>query len=873
MIVREDRADDRRLVAYLVGTASHDTLRGELQKRLPDYMMPAAWVTLEVMPLTQNGKIDRRKLPVPVVEQEDATDAQKPRGPVEEMLAGIFAEVLELEQVGRDDDFFELGGHSLLAIQVISRIRTSLSGKVAVHALFEMPSVASLAAMLATSVGPPVLQTSITRIHDDVDPVASFGQSRLWFLDQLSAVGAAYNVPVSLRLRGTLDKVRLAEAFNRLIERHEVLRSRFPVDARTGGPLLTIEQGVTLAIPVTDLTDHSAQADEVRRIAMMEALQLFDLRCDLPIRLQLLVLNPQEHVLLITFHHIASDGWSLGIVVRELAALYGGVPLVPLEVRYRDYAAWQRTWFDGSRRQAQLGYWNAHLAGLPPLLALPTDRPRPTHQSHRGSSLRWSFGPALSNSLKNLARQTDATLFMVLLAGYASLLSRLAGQMDLAIGTPVANRDRLETEGIVGFFVNTLVMRPALSGEPSVRELITRVRSEALAAYAHQDLPFEEVVEALAPQRSLAHSPLFQTMFALQNTPLSAMRLGSLDIEHLDFGNQTVTFDLVSNLWEEGGELHGLLQFSSDLFDIRTIEKFVGHLQALYAGMCSDPARAMHLLPLLSAQELTQLQAWNQTSQSYPVDESLIAQFGRVVARHGDSAALEYSGGTISYSELDAWSARLADELRRAGVRAGHRVGLSGERSPALIAGMLAILETGAAYVPLDPAYPTERLAFMASDCALQVALIGPGGRAPSDVSVLETGQPRPYSRSRPAALVHGDAPAYIMYTSGSTGTPKGIVIPQHAVTRLVRHTDYVQLGAGDRIAHLASPSFDAATFEIWGALLHGGTLVIVDQDTVLAPVALTAALHSRRVDTAFMTTALFNRIAQEIPQGLFLPA
>jgi amino acid adenylation domain-containing protein/non-ribosomal peptide synthase protein (TIGR01720 family) len=869
VIVREDRAEDRRLVAYLVGTASHDTLRSELQKRLPDYMMPAAWVTLEVMPLTQNGKIDRRKLPVPVVEQEDATDAQKPRGPVEEMLAGIFAEVLELEQVGRDDDFFELGGHSLLAIQVISRIRTSLSGKVAVHALFEMPSVASLAAMLAKSVGPPVLQTSITRIHDDVDPVASFGQSRLWFLDQLSAVGAAYNVPVSLRLRGTLDKVRLAEAFNRLIERHEVLRSRFPVDARTGGPLLTIEQGVTLAIPVTDLTDHPAQADEVRRIAMMEALQLFDLRCDLPIRLQLLVLNPQEHVLLITFHHIASDGWSLGIVVRELAALYGGVPLVPLEVRYRDYAAWQRTWFDGSRRQAQLGYWNAHLAGLPPLLALPTDRPRPTHQSHRGSSLRWSFGPALSNSLKNLARQTDATLFMVLLAGYASLLSRLAGQTDLAIGTPVANRDRLETEGIVGFFVNTLVMRPALSGEPSVRELITRVRSEALAAYAHQDLPFEEVVEALAPQRSLAHSPLFQTMFALQNTPLSAMRLGSLDIEHLDFGNQTVTFDLVSNLWEEGGELHGLLQFSSDLFDLHTIEKFVGHLQALYAGMCSDPARAMHLLPLLSAQELTQLQAWNQTSQSYPVDESLIAQFGRVVARHGDSAALEYSGGTVSYSELDAWSARLADELRRAGVRAGHRVGLSGERSPALIAGMLAILETGAAYVPLDPAYPTERLAFMASDCALQVALIGPGGRAPSDVSVLETGQPRPYSRSRAAALVHGDAPAYIMYTSGSTGTPKGIVIPQHAVTRLVRHTDYVQLGAGDRIAHLASPSFDAATFEIWGALLHGGTLVIVDRDTVLAPVALTAALHSRRVDTAFMTTALFNRIAQEIPQGL----
>jgi amino acid adenylation domain-containing protein len=866
VIVREDRAEDRRLVAYLVGTASHDTLRSELQKRLPDYMMPAAWVTLEVMPLTQNGKIDRRKLPVPVVEQEDATDAQKPRGPVEEMLAGIFAEVLELEQVGRDDDFFELGGHSLLAIQVVARLRKQLSIELSVRSLFDHASFAALARHIGTlrDASTPGADGSdvamqIPQRDPQSDPQLSFSQSRLWFLSQLDNMDTTYNVPLALELDGELDVTALRFALDGMVARHETLRSRF--DTQAGGPRLTFAKQQNMPLVPEDCADREA---ELSVMLVEEAARPFDLKRHPPIRSRLLRLGDRSHVLIITLHHIASDGWSIGVAVKELSALYAGQNLPGLPISYSDYAAWQRNWLQGMQRERQLAYWREQLMNLPPMLTLPTDRPRPAVRRHRGCMLHFSLKPELTAALRRLAGETDTTLYMVLLAGFAVLLARHAGQHDIAIGTPVANRDRVEVENLIGFFANTVVLRSDLSGNPTVRQLLQTVKGTVLQAFEHQDLPFEEVVDALQVPRSLAHAPLFQTMFAMQSHGDTTLKLGNLLVTPIAVDTGAAMFDLSLVMGENPTGLVAALQYDSDLFDSSTVERMIDRFQVVLEAMALDPAVQISRLDIRCASDFTLLAHTNRPIEVLGDDQNLHGLVERSVALHGQADAITFEGQTLSYAQLWTDAARLANRLQRAGAGPDVLVGVFVDRSLELPLALLGVLRAGAAFVPIDPAYPVERIAYLIADAGLNLMvcphslrdrLSGYHGTivAPSESEGL-SGTNLDATTPQPVIVRAGNL-AYSIYTSGSTGKPKGALLTHASICNLAPFiADTLAITPGSRVLQFSALSFDAAVWEIFTTLVAGATLVLAPREQILPGAPLSMLLHRERITHATLS-------------------
>ncbi|RKH50609.1 condensation domain-containing protein, partial [Corallococcus aberystwythensis] len=640
---------------------------------------------------------------------------EAPRTEAEAKLAAIWAEVLRLPQVGVKDSFFELGGHSLLATQVVSRVRSEFSVELPLRALFESPTVEALAGRLHGSTGPQA--PKLTRVAHDGPRPLSFAQQRLWLLDQLQPGDASYNIPTALQLSGRVDVEALRRAFEALVQRHEALRTTF--GQHQDQPIQIIHAPSGWELPLVDLSSlpEALRENEARRLADEEARRPFDLARGPLLRSTLVRLANDSHLLLMTMHHIVSDGWSMGVLVRETVAFYeafatGSSPaFAPLPIQYADFATWQRDWLQGEALQAQLDYWKQQLSGAPAALELPTDRPRPPVQSHRGATVDVRISSELSHALKALAQREGATPFMTLLAAFQVLLSRYSAQDDISVGSPIAGRTQAETEGLIGFFINTLVLRAQLNPRATFRELLAQVRGTTFAAYDHQHLPFEKLVEAVQPARDLSRSPLFQAMFVLQNTPAEALRLPGLSFQALPLEAHFAKFDLSLGLREGKDGFVGTLEYASDLFDASTIERMAGHFGVLLEAIAKKPDTRLGDLPLLMDSERQQLLVdWNPPASHAPHEPSIVAMVEAQVRRTPDAVAVITPERQLTYRELDAKANQLAHRLRGLGVGPEVRVGLCVERTEDLVIGALGILKAGGAYVPLDPGYPRERL-------------------------------------------------------------------------------------------------------------------------------------------------------------------
>ena len=883
VLAREDEAGQKRLVAYLTGDAplQPEALRTHLAERLPEYMVPAAYVRLDALPLTPNGKLDRKTLPAPGTAAHEQVYAE-PQGDFESSLARLWAELLGLDRVGRHDHFFALGGHSLLAMQLLSRTRHALGRDVALAELFAHPVLADFARIVAQakpSALPPIA------LADRQAPLPlSYAQQRLWFLAQLEdQASAAYHVPGGLRLLGALDRTALQSAMDRVVQRHEVLRTSFVLI--DGTPMQHIAEARPFPLVVHDLASHPDARSELQRLSEEEATAPFDLGRGPLVRGCLVALGAQEHVLLVTLHHIVSDGWSLGRLTHELGVLYQAFsqgqpdPLRPLPIQYADYAQWQRQGAHGPQMQAQLTYWREQLKDVPPLLELPTDRPRPALQDYGGARIDFALDAELTRALKTLGARHGATLYMTLLAGWAALLHRLSGQRDLVIGSPVAGRTRSELEPLIGLFINTLPLRIRLDGAAPVSELLSQVRRVALEGQANQDIPFEQIVEAVNPVRSLSYSPLFQHMFAWENLPEGRLSLSGLDIEPLASEQVTARYDLLLSMAESGPLIEGSIEYAGSLFDAATVARYIEHWRVMLTAMASDDAQALGRLPMLTpAQWHQMLLAWNATQADYPRDRCIHQLFEAQVERSPESVAVTQGPTSLTYTELNAQANRLAHHLIAMGVGADERVAIAVPRTPAMLVGLLAILKAGGAYVPIDPVYPQERVAYMLADAAPCVLLTEASleqdwtVHLPSHrVVCLDSdawhwsGQPdrNPEARAQPQHL------AYVIYTSGSTGQPKGVMVPHRGVVNLLCSMQRsVGIGTNDRVLAITTLSFDIAALELHGPLVCGAQVIVADRDTVLDPVRLARCLEDHRVTMMQATPGVWRMLLDSAWSG-----
>nr|AAF17280.1 NosC [Nostoc sp. GSV224] len=866
VIAREDTPGDKRLVAYVVAhqdcKPAISELRQILKAKLPDYMVPSAFVILKSLPLTPNGKVDRRALPKPDLDTTILEKYVAPRTPIEEMLALLWAQVLKLELVGIYDNFFELGGHSLLATQLVSRIRTWFKVELPLRELFASATVVELAQSIGRLQQQDLeLSTPfITQRAENAQLLLSYAQQRLWFLDQFEPNSALYNIPLALRLVGTLNQVALEQSLHEIIARHEALRTNFVTV--NGKPSQIIQTQTNWTVSVVGLKHLSTTEQEIatQQLVRQQAIEPFDLANQVLVRATLLVLSETEHILLVCMHHIVSDGWSMGVFLQELAALYNaysqaqpslrdatrsllprrGTPLAPLPIQYADFALWQRQWLQGGVLQSQLNYWQQQLKDAPALLSLPTDRPRPAVQTFAGAHQEFALSQKLTQGLIQLSQKQGVTLFMTLLAAYDTLLYRYTGTEDILVGSPIANRDRSEIEGLIGFFVNTLVMRTNLAGNPSFSELLTRVREMAMEAYTYQNLPFEMLVEALQPQRDLSHTPLFQVMFALQNVPLSGVELVGLRVTPLMPESRTAKFDLNLFMQNTADGLVGVWEYNTDLFDASTIERMTGHFVALLEGIIANPEQQISQLPLLTEVEQHQLLVeWNDTGVDYPQDLCIYQLFEEQVQRTPDAVAVIFENQQLTYYQLNCRANQLANYLQSLGVSADVLVGICVERSIEMVVGLLGILKAGGAYVPLDPDYPQQRLSFILDDAALPVlltqqSLLESLPEHTAQVVCLDSDRQliEQHSRENPLTGSKPENLAYVIYTSGSTGQPKGVQVSHNCVVNFLASMSHCPgLTDSDTFCAVTTISFDIAALELYLPLIVGAKVVVVGRE------------------------------------------
>ena len=878
VIDSDDIPGSKRLVAYIVETSSgtslpQSQLRSFLKEKLPDYMIPSAFVVLDALPLTPNGKVDRRNLPKPDQNRPDsAANYVAPQTDVERTIATVWEEVLHLENIGIHDNFFEIGGHSLLATQIISRLRQILQMDLSVRTLFTAPTIASFAEYCETIQGKlPELQTkSLTPqlqaehkaeisvfLHKDdlsaIKPVGrtenlplSFAQARLWFLDKLDPNSAFYNIPILWRFSGKLNVTALQSSLNEITRRHEALRTNFATQEEQA--VQVIAETLFLPLEIVDLLHLPTDEREVemQRLVHNEAVRPFDLERETLIRATLLQLTSIEYVFILTAHHIIFDGWSTGIFVQELATLYTAfsndtplqkvVELPELPIQYADFAVWQRQWLEQERLTEQLSYWQQQLQGAPTLLELPTDRPRPPIQTNRGKHQLFTLPPSLNEAMNSLSKGAGVTPFMTFFAAFVTLLYRYTGEKDIVVGTPIAGRNRPEIEGIIGLFVNTLVLRTDLSDNPSFEQLLMRVREVSLQAYSHQDLPFEKLVDALHPQRSLSHLPLFQVMFDIQNAPIASLDLPDLSISSFPVETGTAKFDLALSIENTSSGLIAEWEYNTDLFDDSTIAQMARNFHTLLIGIVANPQQRISQLPLLTEIEQQQLLVdWNNTKKEYPLDKCIHQLFEEQAIKTPDAIAVEFEAEKLTYQELNQRANQLAHYLQELGVNPEVLVGICVERSPLMLIGLLGILKAGGAYVPLDPAYPAERLAYMLDDSQSQVLLtqqqlIGSLPHTEAKVVCLDKDWELISAQSdkNPQTDVKANNLAYVIYTSGSTGNPKGVMIEHRALVNFTQTVkDKYGMDNKDRVLQAASISFDAAAEEIYPCLISGATLVL----------------------------------------------
>ncbi|MEY9946724.1 amino acid adenylation domain-containing protein [Kitasatospora sp. GAS1066B] len=894
VVLREDTPGERRLVAYLVAPAATPTasstpttpttpttgeLRAHLQQRLPDHMVPAAFVTLDRFPLNPNGKLDRRALPAPDGHRPELDAAYTaPRTPVEQAVAASWSEVLGIDTIGVHDNFFHLGGHSLLATQVTSRLRRTLGVELPVRALFTAPTPAQLAAVIEELES---AETSrITPAARDRGPLPlSFAQQRLWFLDQLDPARAEYLIPFALRITGPLDTDALRAALHGLVARHEVLRTRFTTGAE--GPAQLIDPPAEplpaeplpaeplLAEPLLAdhdlrrLPDPAEREAAARRLVEAEACRPIELSTGPVLRTLLIRLAEQESILVVTVHHIAFDGWSVTVLSRELTELYAAAQqqraaeLPALPVQYADYAVWQREWLTGDTLEQQLAYWRGRLADIEPL-ELPTDHRRPAQRTGEGATIAFAVPAELSERLRTTAAGHGASLFMTLLAAFQLLLARYSAQQDITVGTPIAGRNRAEVEEMIGFFVNTLVLRTDLSGDPTFAELLDRVKETALGAYEHQDLPFERLVEELAPQRDLSRNPLFQTLFVLQNVPdFDTWQLPGLTVAPIPLTAKDAKFDLAMYLSETAdGGLEGAIVYSTDLFEAPTMHRLAEHFQHLLTAATARPQTRLSELELLGAAERRRILVdWNDTATAYPDTATLHSLFEERVACDPDATAVTCGEETLTYRQVNERANRLAHHLRGLDLTPDTPVGVCLERGPDLICALLGILKAGAAYLPLDPEHPAERLAYLVEDTATPLVITHTtlSDRLPPTTPRLAldadraalAGQPT----GNPTPLAGPDDLCYLIYTSGSTGRPKGVRIEHGGVVNyLAGMQNEFPIAAGEGFLQATPLSFDVSAYEIFWPLWRGANVVLVPGSDRLDMTRVTRLMRDHRI-------------------------
>ncbi len=846
VVVVDQTVTGPQLVAYYASndhSLSEQDLRQALATSLPDYMLPQVFMGLSALPHTANGKIDRKALPKPERVAEQTFVA--PQNPLEELVVNTISQVLGLDQVSADANFFALGGHSLVATQVIGRLRSLLQRDLPLRLLFEAPTATELAAQIAL-IHAPNTEAAIAPIarSQEYFPL-SFAQERLWFLHQLDPHSSSYIIPMAVRLVGELNQAALHASLNDLVDRHEGLRTMFVL--HNDQPVQVIQPSMQIELPRYDLqaADPRIQQAEFTQIVTSLQQMPFDLSQGPLLRCGLVRFSNAEHCLVLIMHHIISDAWSMSVFVREVTTLYQAycarqqANLPPLPIQYADVATWQRTWLQGNVLDQQLHYWQNQLAQLS-TLNLPTDYPRPALQSTNGRSIAIQLDHALAQALQNLSRTAGATLFMTLLAAFKLVLARYSGQTDISVGSPIANRNRPATEGLIGFFVNTLVLRSQIDEEQGFEEFLGQIRATTLDAYAHQDTPFEKLVEVLQPQRDLSRNPLFQVMFVLHNTPAALGTLSELQLERIDFVSTTAQFDLTLALEETATGLNGYLEYNTDLFAASTIERMSQHFNTLLLAIVAQPTTPIKRLDMLSSQEQQQLlYGWNQRHSFNPPATSLHGLFEAQVQRNDQAVAVIDQRQQLSYADLNRRANQLAHHLRAQGLQPDRLVGVCMLRSVDLVVALLAILKAGAAYVPLDPAYPAERLEYIIADTKLTFVLsqhevIAALPTQHSNLTIICVDQPltHEYPATNLAHAIEPDHLAYMIYTSGSTGQPKGVMISHTAISqRLQWMQQAYQVTLADRLLQKTSLNFDVSVWEIFTPLIAGAQLVLAKPD------------------------------------------
>ncbi|MFJ9691430.1 amino acid adenylation domain-containing protein [Kitasatospora sp. NPDC101183] len=877
VVVREDRPGHKQLVAYVVPADSSvldaTVLRAHMAQALPDHMVPSAFVGLDALPVTTEGALDRKALPAP---EAASQRGRGPRNEQEEQLARIFGDVLKVQEIGIDDNFFGLGGHSLMATRLVSRIRREFQVELSVRSLFQAPTVAGVAEQLGFAAD---ARTALTRRERPERIPLSPAQQRLWFLDRLDGAGGSYNLTAALRLSGPLDDEALELAFADVVERHESLRTVFSEQGGTPHQLILTGDQARPVLRRATATEDTLTAELARSAAAP-----FDLSRELPLRLHLFGLAEEEHVLLMVLHHIAGDGWSMAPLSRDLSAAYrarlgGAAPQwEPLPVQYADYTLWQQEVLGDeadpeSLLAAQLGHWRESLADAPEELSLPTDRTRPVQSSYRGADVPVSLDTRTHQRLLELAHATDSSLFMVLQAGLAALLSRHGAGDDIPIGAPIAGRTDAALDELVGFFVNTLVLRTDTSGAPTFRELVLRVRETDLAAYANQDVAFERLVEVLNPTRSLARHPLFQVFLSLHNNPPGSLDLPGLRSSEIPQSLTTAKFDLTLELVEQQGDGHeaagitGRLEYARDLFDEASVLRLADRLVRLLEAFAADPEQSIAAVDLLSDSERSRVVGeWNATGREV-VAGSLVDLFEAQVSRSPDAVAVVFEGESVSYAELDARANGLAGVLRERGVRDGDFVAVAVPRSVELVVSLYAVLKAGAAYVPVDPEYPAERIGWILEDAAPSLVVTTSGVELPSGgvPRVLVDSLEGLSSSVAPVRSVSGSSAAYVIFTSGSTGRPKGVVVP-HAgiVNRLAWMQDEYGLDASDRVLQKTPSGFDVSVWEFFWPLQVGATLVVARPEGHRDAAYLAELIRAENVTTAHFVPSMLQVFLQE---------
>ncbi|KAG0324869.1 hypothetical protein BG004_003347, partial [Podila humilis] len=826
---------------------------------------------------------DPRALSAPVVDPFVPEDYVSPQGEIEMALAEMSAELLNVPQISRDDDFFELGGHSIMAMRLMNSVAAKFGQQVPMSSFFAAPTLHGLAEAVSCSISQGIsAHTSIPQVSRSGPQELSFAQQRLWFLESSGGANDNYHIPCALHLRGALNHVSLRGALNTIYARHEALRSAFPtVDGKAKVEILPTNDGM----PFETLDVRHDQDPEVAaiQVSIQEGCAPFDMERGPLVRVKLIQLAEEEHIFLLTVHHIVSDGWSMGVMFRELNALYEAYstgkanPLAPLPIQYLDYAAWQRTQLTQKVLKDQADFWRKRLADSPACIELPTDRPRPPQQSFAGASVPVRFNSQLTRDLQTLSQKYGATMFMTVLAGWSAVLARLSGQDDVVIGTPSANRNHPQVEQLIGFFVSTLALRIDLSEEPSVKHLLERVRESTISAQTHQDLPFEQVVEAVRPPRRADITPIFQVMLAWQSNDHDGLDLMNVQISTENIQYNTLKFDLNLELFERNGEITGSLNYSAALFDSTTIERHVGYLGEMLLWMATDTEDSIFMAPILAAPEQELLiETWNATEQPYPKESCIHELFEKQVELSPNAVAIVHDERSVTYRELNSHANWIAEQLIEAGVAPKEYVLLLLERSINLVASQIAVLKIGGAFVPMDINAPMERQTYIAADCGSTV-LIADSFTAIPDAyqgTVIRLGEEVQLSIDYTKGKYDGfntssrDV-AYVMYTSGSTGQPKGVLVAHQGVVRLAVNSGFMEVDSCDRVAFVASPAFDVSMFDIWTPLLNGAGVVVIDRDTLLDAHRLAGALDEYKITILSLTTALFHQHSHVIGPAL----